>query len=297
MSVISSLFNAATSTFSAVSATNQTQQTSDTDQTVDTSSTSDQGVAKDPVTFSAAAVQKSAATTGNTPFFPTRSGMSADALVAGVANPGAVTSSAGKSFPDVATDARQRMDDKYAQMTASGKPYDPNSPDSQDTYSLLGDLDRRSLYAVSSNQGGQFTKAEQDAASSMMKQQLSLAMGVYSGPASKESQYVSPFGAGNLTAQVNAGISFMNNVSNEEKHTQAWVTQRMAMQGALTEAPTQKPVAMPTLFEVLADTSDDDSSNIFPAPPATPTSNSNPITDVLNGTAKPPASNVLPTTK
>ena len=45
----------------------------------------------------------------NKPYFPVREGMNADALVLGVANPGAVSSSKDKTFAEVATDARKRM--------------------------------------------------------------------------------------------------------------------------------------------------------------------------------------------
>ena len=56
----------------------------------------------------------------NKPYFPVREGMNADALVLGVANPGAVSSSKDKTFAEVATDARKRMDEKYALMKAPG---------------------------------------------------------------------------------------------------------------------------------------------------------------------------------
>ncbi|MCF4996856.1 hypothetical protein GIW70_20460 [Pseudomonas syringae] len=164
-------------------------------------------------------------------FFPSREGMSSDAILNGILHPGNSTSSQGKTFPDVAIDARQRMDDKYAQMT-SGEPYD--SSNLKDVYSLMGDLDRRSLYAVSSNEGGLFTDEEQQAASFIMNQQQSLATGIYSGIAELEKDFVDPFGT-DLLGRIKAGLDFLTSASPEEKQSSYWQNQRATLVRALTD--------------------------------------------------------------
>src|SRR3954453_15299835 len=116
-------------------------------------------------------------------FFPTRDGKPATALALAVTNPGAVSSSAGKPLAQVASDVRASLDAKYAEFKASGSPFDINSWEGKDWYSLMGNLDRRSLYAISSNQGGQFSDDEQKIAQSIMGQEERLAAGFYAGPA------------------------------------------------------------------------------------------------------------------
>jgi len=101
-------------------------------------------------------------------FFPTRDRSPATALAAAIVDPGAESISKGKTKEQVATAARASMDAKYKEMQASGKPFDINSNEGKDWYSLMGNLDRRALYSVSSNQGGQFSKDEQDIAQSIM---------------------------------------------------------------------------------------------------------------------------------
>lgn len=156
--------------------------------------------------------------------FPTRDGASAAALANAVTHPGATSSSTGLSFSAVAADARARMDAEYAAMKDGGQPFDMNSYEGKDWYSLMGDLDRRSLYAVSSNTGGQFTQQEQDMASSIMSQQQGLAMGLYSGPTRQASQFNDPF-AGNDTGRFAAASTFLQGVSAEEKQSGAWLQQ------------------------------------------------------------------------
>jgi len=164
-----------------------------------------------------------------------RSGMAADALVLGVSQPGAVSSSKGMSFADVATDARKRMDDKYALMKSSGKPYDGSDTDRN---SLMGDLDRRSLYAVATNQGGQFSAQEQTAAKGLMRQQESLATGNYSGPADQQKNFTDPY-ANDPVGRANAALAFLDNMSPEEKAAPEWLTQHQTLSDALAQTGTQ----------------------------------------------------------
>lgn len=133
-----------------------------------------------------------------------------------------------KSFSQVALDARASMDAQYAAMKASGKPFDMNSWEGKDVYTLMDNLDRRSLYAVKSNQGGQFTKDEQTMASIIMGQQEGLAMGLYTGPTSKAGAYASPFNS--VSDGLKNGVHFLDSVSSEEKSSLEWAIERAGAQ-------------------------------------------------------------------
>lgn len=167
-------------------------------------------------------------------YFPTREGFSAEALAAAVANPGATSSSAGKNFAQVASDARARMDAKYAAMAEAGQAFDAESKDHADWYSLMGDLDRRSLYAVASNEGNQFSAQEQTIAKTIMNQQLSLSMGVYSGPSGQASSFKDPFGD-DAGARFAAAQAFLDGVSGEEKKSSQWLRQNSLVSQVVAE--------------------------------------------------------------
>lgn len=158
-------------------------------------------------------------------YFPTRDGFSSTALAAAVTNPAAAPFSGGKSLDQVAAAARQSMNGKYAAMSAAGAPFDIDSVEGRDSYTLMGDLDRRALYAVSSNQDSQFSQDEQGIAQSIMGQQQGLAMGLYSGPASQAGTFNDPF-VGDGAARFKAAVSWLDNVSNDEKTSIAWAASR-----------------------------------------------------------------------
>lgn len=157
--------------------------------------------------------------------------MNADALVLGVTQPGAVSSSKDKSFADVAVDARKRMDDKYAQMKAGEKPY---SGSVEDKNALMGDLDRRSLNAVATNEGGKFSSDEQEAAKALMQQQARLASGHYSGPEDQKKNWKDPF-ANDPIGRAKAALNFLDNMSPEEKTKPEWLSQHQTLQDALAQ--------------------------------------------------------------
>ena len=71
---------------------------------------------------------------------------------------------------------------------------------------VFGNMDRRSLYAVASNEGGQFTAEEQGAANSFMIDQEEKVMGLQPGMSLQ-----------NPAAADRALIGFLDNVSPEEK--------------------------------------------------------------------------------
>ncbi|HEY4161667.1 MAG TPA: hypothetical protein VGM59_01310 [Dongiaceae bacterium] len=164
-------------------------------------------------------------------FFPTRDGFSSAALAAAVTDPGAESFSSGKTLDEVAASARASMDANYSAMAAGGKPFDYNSNEGDDWYSLMGNLDRRALYAVSSNQGGQFTQQEQGIAQSIMSQQQGLAMGLYSGPTRLAGNFADPYGGDN-PARFAAAVHWLDGVSNDEKSSVAWAMSRASAQTA-----------------------------------------------------------------
>ncbi len=190
-------------------------------------------VSLSPETANAIASGTNMPINGFNKYFPVRAGFTSTALSNAVTDPGMQTSSAGKNFNEVALNARARMDAQYAAMSASGKPYDLNSREGVDSAALMGELDRRSLFAVSSNTGGLFTQDEQSSAHSLMNQQLGLAMGLYAGPIRLSGE----FGVGNNPALTGdyasvgkAAVSFLDKVSTEEKASVAWAVNRASAQ-------------------------------------------------------------------
>ncbi len=166
-------------------------------------------------------------------FRPTREGFSAYNLAQGIVDPSAQPFSQERAFDEVAQAARENLDSKYQQMRESGEPFDYNSFEGRDWDSLMGDLDRRALYAVSSNEGGAFTKEEQDIARNLMIGQQGMAMGLYNGPTRLAGEFgaVPPTSNADHMRIFKAGIQFMDQVSIEEQATSVeWAHQRAAMQ-------------------------------------------------------------------
>ncbi|CAI8873104.1 Type III effector HrpK [Pseudomonas sp. IT-P12] len=209
----------------------------------------------DSVSLSDTSTDYSKSIKDNAPYFPVRPGMNADALVLGVANPGAVSSSKDKTFSEVAADARKRMDEKYALMKDSGTPYAGSDADRN---GLMGDLDRRSLNAVATNEGGLFSAEEQASAQALMRQQGRLATGYYSGPADQQKNWKDPF-ANDPYGRAKAALDFMNNMSPEEKAKPEWLAQRLSLEAALNQSqgseldPDKKKTGhFPNLAEILS---------------------------------------------
>lgn len=209
----------------------------------------------DSVSLSDTSTDYSKSIKDNAPYFPVRPGMNADALVLGVANPGAVSSSKDKTFSEVAADARKRMEEKYALMKDSGTPYAGSDADRN---GLMGDLDRRSLNAVATNEGGLFSAEEQASAQALMRQQGRLATGYYSGPADQQKNWKDPY-ANDPYGRAKAALDFMNNMSPEEKAKPEWLAQRLSLEAALNQSqgseldPDKKKTGhFPNLAEILS---------------------------------------------
>ena len=119
----------------------------------------------------------------------------------------AAKNSASYPFATVGQNARTTLDVGLAQYG--------QTPGSQTTAQqwtqIFGGMDRRSLFAVSSNQGGQFTPQEQQVAQSMMASQLAN-VGATASSASTQDQL----------AGYAQKISFLDIVSPEEKQTASW---------------------------------------------------------------------------
>lgn len=154
-------------------------------------------------------------------FMPVRPGFSNAGISDSVVNPGAETTSAGRSLSETAQNARRLLDEKLAEMKASGKPFDINSSGGVDANTLLGDLDRRTLFAIKTNKDGLFSKDEQMAADWVMFAQASMAAGLYSGPSELAGKFYDRFGEDHV-GRSKFFASWLDNVSEDEKSSPAW---------------------------------------------------------------------------
>ena len=163
-------------------------------------------------------------------FYPGRDGFATTNLAAAGVDPAGQPFSQNRPFAEVAQVARESLDGRYDAMRESGEPFDENSYEGRDWYSLMGELDRRALYAVASNEGGAFTQREQDIAQSIMSQQQGNAMGFSSGPQSSGEGHLDPF-LDNDEGRFKAMNAFLDSVSVEERATSAdWALQRASGQ-------------------------------------------------------------------
>jgi hypothetical protein len=131
-----------------------------------------------------------------------------------------------QNFATVASNARAALDAGYQTL---GKSIDIHTT-SDEWHTVFGGMDRRSLFAVVSNQGGHFSKTEQDVAHAFMSNQQGDAMGLTNGA------YQS-----NPAAALKNGIAFLDSVSPEEKAGSfEWAQQRAAVQYSYECAMRQK---------------------------------------------------------
>lgn len=140
------------------------------------------------------------AATGNTS--STASSKSVADAIAAAAN------SASYDFATVAQNARTVLN---AGITAYGQTPGSQTTDQQ-WVKIFGGMDRRSLYAVASNQGGQFSPQEQKVARTLMDNQLANAGNNVSSSDSTSAQIAG------YTGQVN----LLNSASPEEKKSASW---------------------------------------------------------------------------
>lgn len=121
-----------------------------------------------------------------------------------------------KPFSAVALDARAALDAGYQRL---GRTADFETPGAQ-LSDVVGykDLDRRTLYAIASNQSGIFSQQEMDVARFFMGKQIE-AVSVAADPTRT-----------NPAAIYKATIDFLDNVSPEEKASLDWAQARGANQ-------------------------------------------------------------------
>jgi hypothetical protein len=129
-------------------------------------------------------------------------------------------------FAAVANNARATLDAGYKKLSKTPDIY----TNYNDWKGAFGGMDRRSLYAVASNKGGQFSKMEQGVAHEFMSDQQAAAMGLTNGTFQSDP-----------AAGFKAGIAFFDGVSPEEKAGSfEWAQQRAAMHYGYESAMRQK---------------------------------------------------------
>lgn len=166
-------------------------------------------------------------------YMPVRPGFASNNLALAVTEPSAEPFSSGKTKSDIVDAARKAIDARHTKMVDSGQPFRPKSNEAVDWYSVFGDLDRRALTAIRTDETGFFTKEEKQIAQSIMIQQQSLAMGLYHGPTRLAGSFAGKEGIdpSDHMAVGKAGALWLDQVSLEEKTTSwEWMEQRAAAQ-------------------------------------------------------------------
>ena len=133
-------------------------------------------------------------------------------------------------FITVTNDARATLDKLYAAAKVSG----PLTADGKSTVDLSS-LDRRSLFAIATNNGGKFTADEQSVASQELTSRFNAALAPAAAATSMTKNY---------TVVYKAALDYLDGASAEEKATTTWATQRAAVLKGY-EAAKQKPDTAP----------------------------------------------------
>lgn len=134
-------------------------------------------------------------------------------------------------FATVTNDARTTLDKLYAAAKVTG----PLNNDGKITIDLSS-LDRRSLFAIATNNGGKFTPDEQKVASSELTNRFNAALA----PAAAATSLTK-----NYTVVYKAALDYLDGASGEEKATATWAAQRAAVQKGY-DAAKQKPDTAPS---------------------------------------------------
>ena len=174
-----------------------------------------------------------AAANGFEIYMPVRPGFTSNNLALAVTEPSAEPFSSGKTKSEIVDAARKAIDARHIKMADSGQPFRPKSNEAVDWYTVFGDLDRRALTAVRTDETGFFSKEEKEIAQSIMIQQQSLAMGLYHGPTRLAGSFAGKEGIdpSDHMAVGKAGALWLDQVSLEEKTTSSeWMEQRAAAQ-------------------------------------------------------------------
>jgi hypothetical protein len=136
-----------------------------------------------------------------------------------------------KDFSTVTSEARTTLDGLYAAAKVTG-PLDAAGNATID----LSSLDRRSLFAIASNNAGKFTGDEQSVASAELNNRFNAALA----PAAATTKLTGDYGA-----VYQAALTYLDGASGEEKATAAWSAQRAAVQKGV-QATQQNPTTAPS---------------------------------------------------
>ncbi|MCC8974247.1 hypothetical protein [Bradyrhizobium brasilense] len=117
-------------------------------------------------------------------------------------------------FAAVTSDARITLDRLYTVAGVKAPIVDGN------TTIDLSTLDRRSLFAISTNNGGKFTPDEQAVAATELKQRFDKAM---------EPSLATTRLTGDYSISYKAALDYLDGASDEEKATATWASQRAAV--------------------------------------------------------------------
>jgi hypothetical protein len=136
-----------------------------------------------------------------------------------------------KDSTAVTADARSALDGLYAAAKVKG-PVGDNGETTID----LSSFDRRSLFAIATNNGGKFTPDEQKVASTELANRFNDAMA----PAAATSKLT-----GDFSPVYKAALDYLDGASSEEKATATWSAQRAAVLKGI-QATQQNPATAPT---------------------------------------------------
>jgi hypothetical protein len=136
-----------------------------------------------------------------------------------------------KDFSTVTAEARTTLDGLYAAAKVTG-PLDASGNATID----LSSLDRRSLFAIATNNGGKFTTGEQSVASAELNNRFNAALA----PAAATTKLTGDYGA-----VYQAALNYLDGASSEEKATAAWSAQRAAVLKGV-QATQQNPSTAPS---------------------------------------------------
>ena len=139
---------------------------------------------------------------------------------------GSPVDTSAESFSQVVADARASLDAGYKRLGKAGDEY--TTWDQWNNTVGMKNMDRRTLYAIASNQGGQFSQDERDAAHSIMTQQESDAM-VAADPFSQDP-----------AAGFKAAINYLDAGSPEEKASLQWAEARGGAEWAYQQCMLEK---------------------------------------------------------
>ncbi len=139
---------------------------------------------------------------------------------------------ASKDFSTVTSEARAALDALYAAAGVTG----PIGADGKTTVALSS-LDRRSLFAVATNNGGKFSPDEQKAAATELGNRFDAVLA----PPAATSKLT-----GDFSSLYKAALDYLDGASNEEKATATWSAQRTAVQKGV-QATLQNPTVAPAI--------------------------------------------------